>query len=63
MLRRALGVFGPQRILFGTDSCTFPRGWRSELLVSQREAMERCGLSGDETALILAGNAERLLDG
>ncbi len=62
VFRTALGVFGRRRILFGTDSCTFPRGWRADLLTVQREAMQNCGLSDDDAALILGGNARRLLE-
>jgi len=61
VFRRALGVFGPERILFGTDSCTFPRGWRDDLLAAQRTALAECGVQADDTALILGGNARRLL--
>lgn len=63
VFRKALAVFGPERLLFGTDSCTFPRGWRSDLLADQRQAMGACGLSDADTALILGGNAQRLLAG
>lgn len=61
VFRRALGVFGPERILFGTDSCTFPRGWRADLLAEQRTALAACNVSADETSQILGGNARRLL--
>lgn len=63
VLGRALGVFGPERVLFGTDSCTFPRGWRGHLLEAQREAMGHVGLSPADTALVLGANARRLLAG
>ncbi len=63
VFRKALGVFGPERILFGTDSCTFPRGWRADLLDAQRAAMTTCDLDDDDVALILGGNARRLLAG
>jgi len=58
---KALGVFGADRILFGTDSCTFPRGFRDDLLTEQRQAMVEAGVSEQETAQILGGNAQRLL--
>ena len=29
VFRRALDVAGPQRLLFGTDSSFFPRGWNA----------------------------------
>ena len=61
VFERALGVFGPRRILFGTDSSVFPRGWRHDLLLSQREALGACGLSGADRQRILGGNAGELL--
>ena len=57
----ALGSFGPMRILFGTDSSAFPRGWRRDLYERQREALAALGLPGDEQAAILGGNLARLL--
>lgn len=58
---RALAVFGPERILFGTDSSTFPRGWRADLLATQRAALTACGAPPEAQALIFGGNAARLL--
>ena len=61
VFERALGVFGTKRILFGTDSSVFPRGWRHDLLVSQREALGACGLDAIGKGHILHANAARLL--
>ncbi len=61
VFRAALDVFGTERILFGTDSCTFPRGWRHDLMAAQWDALEACGLARDEKMTIFAGNAARLL--
>ena len=61
VFRRALGVYGPERILFGTDSCTFPRGWRVDLLAAQREALRVVGLGDEATGRILGENAAGLL--
>jgi predicted TIM-barrel fold metal-dependent hydrolase len=60
VFRRALGVFGPERVLFGTDSGTFPRGWRRDVLTAQREALDAAGVRGTDVARIVAGNAARL---
>ena len=57
---RALRVFGPERILFGTDSSTFPRGWRADLLAEQERALSDCGVAAAERDAILGGNAARL---
>jgi predicted TIM-barrel fold metal-dependent hydrolase len=58
---RALGVFGPERILFGTDSSVFPRGWRRDILLAQREALGACGVREEDRARILGMNAAQLL--
>lgn len=60
VFRLAAGVFGTERILFGTDSATFPRGWRHDLLLAQREAMEAAGLSSADIDRVLGGNAARM---
>jgi predicted TIM-barrel fold metal-dependent hydrolase len=61
VFERALGVFGPERILFGTDSSIFPRGWRRDVLLAQREALGACGVREEDQLKILGGNAARLL--
>ena len=61
VFERTLGVFDPRRVLFGTDSCVFPRGWRHEVFLSQREAMGACGLDAGEKAQVLGGNAAHVL--
>src|ERR1019366_2177911 len=35
VFRRALDVVGPKRLLFGTDSSFFPRGWQAPVFASQ----------------------------
>lgn len=60
-LQRVLGVFGPERVLFGTDSSVFPRGWRRDVLVSQREALGSIDVAGGDRELIFGGNATRIL--
>jgi predicted TIM-barrel fold metal-dependent hydrolase len=61
VFERALSVFGPERILFGTDSSVFPRGWRRDLLLAQREALGACGVRDETRARILGMNAAQLL--
>jgi predicted TIM-barrel fold metal-dependent hydrolase len=63
VFERVLGVFGPERVLFGTDSSTFPRGWRRDLFLAQREALGALGMGEEDRARIFGGNAERLLAG
>jgi hypothetical protein len=60
VFRRALAVTGPSRLLFGTDSATFPRGFRGDLLAAQQEALTACGVPEADRARILGGNASRI---
>lgn len=53
-------VFGSERMLFGTDSGVFPRGWRRDILTTQLQAMNDAGLSEKEQQAILHDNAARL---
>jgi len=61
VFRAALDVYGAERILFGTDSSTFPRGWRADLRNAQLTALERAGASGAQVEAIMGGNLARLL--
>lgn len=58
--RTALEVVGASRLLFGTDSSFFPRGWQSELLATQLEALAAAGATDAQGAQVLGGNFERL---
>lgn len=61
VFERALAVFGPERILFGTDSSVFPRGWRRDILLAQREALGACGVNEQDRGRILGMNAAQVL--
>ncbi|MCC7172531.1 MAG: amidohydrolase [Planctomycetes bacterium] len=61
VLARALGVFGADRVLFGTDSSTFPRGWNRAIYEAQKTALETLGTSAADQAKVFGGNAKRLL--
>jgi len=61
VFRRALSVFGAERILFGTDSSTFPRGWRADIRDAQLAALEQAGARGEQISAIMGGNLARLL--
>jgi predicted TIM-barrel fold metal-dependent hydrolase len=62
VFRRTLSVFGPERILFGTDSTTFPRGWRSDIYRAQSALVEKIGLSIGERNLVFGQNLMRILE-
>jgi predicted TIM-barrel fold metal-dependent hydrolase len=58
---RALDVAGPKRLLFGTDSSFFPRGWQEPVFSSQARVLAELGLSNPDAQAILGGNFDRLL--
>jgi predicted TIM-barrel fold metal-dependent hydrolase len=60
VFRQVLGVVGPRRLLFGTDSSFFPRGWQRPVFDTQIAAMTAAGVSDTDRELILAGNFNRL---
>jgi len=57
---QALDVVGADRILFGTDSSSFPRGWQRPVLERQREVLRDIGAGDDVTGRIFGGNFDRL---
>ena len=61
VFRRALDVIGPNRILFGTDSSWFPRGWVHQVFDAQMQALTEAGASTEMIHAILGGNLSRLL--
>lgn len=63
VFKRALEVAGASRLVFGTDSSFFPRGWNREILDAQMHALRELGTSENDARLIFGGNLERLLGG
>jgi predicted TIM-barrel fold metal-dependent hydrolase len=53
-------VLGPDRLLFGTDSSFFPRGWQRTIFDEQRAALTHAGVAADVQARVFAGNFDRL---
>ena len=60
VFRQALGVLGPDRLLFGTDSSFFPRGWVAHIYEEQASALDELGVSTEVREKIFAGNFDRL---
>jgi predicted TIM-barrel fold metal-dependent hydrolase len=60
VFRQALEVAGAERLLFGTDSSFFPRGWQKAVYDAQIAAMAAAGVDEKTRALILGGNFARL---
>ncbi|HEY1760751.1 MAG TPA: amidohydrolase family protein [Bryobacteraceae bacterium] len=61
IFRRALDVIGPQRLLFGTDSSFFPRGWHHAIFDEQARALYEIGLSVADARAIFGENLVRIL--
>jgi predicted TIM-barrel fold metal-dependent hydrolase len=55
-----LNVIGASRLLFGTDSSFFPRGWHRPVYDAQRQALKATGHQAEDEALIFGGNFDRL---
>jgi predicted TIM-barrel fold metal-dependent hydrolase len=60
VFRRALAVVGPTRLIFGTDSSFFPRGWRRVIYGAQMTALDGLGVETDACEKIFGGNFERI---
>lgn len=60
VFRRALDVAGPKRLLFGTDSSYFPRGWHEQIFEVQSKALYEIGIADDAARLIFHDNLQNL---
>ncbi len=61
VFKRAMTVVGHERLLFGTDSSFFPRGWHEAVFYSQVNALVEVGVSEEQAQAIFGGNLHRLL--
>lgn len=61
VFRRTLDVIGPSRLLFGTDSSFFPRGWHAQIYETQCTALYEAGLKIDAAQKIFHDNLIDLL--
>jgi predicted TIM-barrel fold metal-dependent hydrolase len=60
VFRQALAVTGPERLLFGTDSSFFPRGWVRDVYEQQSAALDEINISAEAREKIFAGNFDRV---
>jgi predicted TIM-barrel fold metal-dependent hydrolase len=60
VLRRALDVIGADRLLFGSDSSFFPRGWVKDVYVQQSAALDEIGVTTTVRDKIFSGNFARI---
>jgi len=63
VFRVAIAVAGTDRLLFGTDSSFFPRGWQQSVFEAQEATLRTIGIEEGERAKILGGNFDRLFSG
>jgi predicted TIM-barrel fold metal-dependent hydrolase len=61
VFRHALEVAGPKRLLFGTDSSFFPRGWQQGIFEDQARALYEIGTSDADARAIFGENLLRTL--
>jgi predicted TIM-barrel fold metal-dependent hydrolase len=57
---QALSVTGPDRLLFGTDSSFFPRGWQRPVFEAQQRTAEKLGIGASDRQKIFGQNFDRL---
>jgi hypothetical protein len=62
VFRTALDVVGPDRLIFGTDSSFFPRGWNGEVHLKQKSALDTLGVSAEHQQRIFGGNFARIFN-
>ncbi len=60
VFKTAVSVAGPRRLLFGTDSSFFPRGWQRGVYDAQKIALTAAGLPAADQDLIFGGNFDRI---
>jgi hypothetical protein len=60
VFRTALDLVGPSRLLFGTDSSFFPRGWVKSVHEDQLRLVKSIGVSDADRDAIFSGNFDRL---
>jgi uncharacterized protein len=61
VFRRALDVVGPKRLLFGTDSSFFPRGWHQQIFEDQARSLYELNVSEEDAKSIFGENLLRIL--
>jgi hypothetical protein len=60
VFRQALSIAGADRVLFGTDSSFFPRGWQRPVYDAQLRLLEELGLGHADREKVFHQNFDRL---
>jgi uncharacterized protein len=63
VFRKTLESYGPKRLLFGSDSSFFPRGWNRPVFDAQVAALRELGVDRETAQAIFGGNLRRILGG
>ncbi len=61
VFRRALDVVGSKRLLFGTDSSFFPRGWHQQIFEEQARSLYELNVSEEDAKSMFGENLLRIL--
>ncbi len=62
LFAQTVGVYGIERLLYGSDTAGFPRGYRKDVRNAQIRAMHDAGIKPADQELILGGNLAKLLE-
>jgi predicted TIM-barrel fold metal-dependent hydrolase len=62
VFRKALEVYGPKRLLFGSDSSFFPRGWNRAIFDAHIDALQSIRADSETVKAIFGENLNRLLN-
>jgi predicted TIM-barrel fold metal-dependent hydrolase len=62
LFRKYIETIGAERIIFGSDSSYFPRGFAIRYLEDQIRDCRELGLTDSQLELIFGGNAARLFN-
>jgi predicted TIM-barrel fold metal-dependent hydrolase len=60
VFQRTLAVVGIDRLLFGTDSSFFPRGWHAAVFEQQVKTLYELGIAVPEVSKVLRFNLEQV---
>jgi predicted TIM-barrel fold metal-dependent hydrolase len=60
VFKTSIDVAGPDRLIFGTDSSFFPRGWQHAIYDQQRTALNAAGVGESVQKKIFGENFARL---
>ena len=60
VFRQTLETLGPDRLLFGTDSSFFPRGWQQPVYDAQMAILDDLGIDDAARTQILESNFDRV---